>query len=39
MGDEVAEFAKLVGAVDLKELFDYSEYHGLFKRRNYFENK
>jgi hypothetical protein len=36
MDDEVTEFAKSVGAVDLKEVFDHSEYHGLFKRRNYF---
>ncbi|MBW2594964.1 MAG: hypothetical protein JRC93_03125 [Deltaproteobacteria bacterium] len=36
MNDEVTEFAKSIGAVDLKQVFDYSEYHGLFKRRNYF---
>jgi len=30
------EFAAAIGAVDLKKLFDYSEYHGLFKRSNYF---
>jgi len=36
MGDEVTEFAKAIGATDLKTLFDYSEFHGLFKRRNYF---
>jgi len=36
MGDEVLEFAKEIGATDLKELFASSEYHGLFKRRNYF---
>jgi len=36
MGNEVAEFAKEVGAIDLKSKLDYSKYHGLFKRRNYF---
>jgi len=36
MGDEVVEFAKGVGAIDLKAKLDYSKYHGLFKRRNYF---
>jgi len=36
MGDEVLEFAKQIGATDLKSVFDYSEFHGLFKRRNYF---
>jgi len=36
MDDEVTGFAKLIGAVDLKQIFDHSEYHGLFKRRNYF---
>ncbi len=36
MGDEVLEFAKEVGATDLKSIFDFSEFHGLFKRRNYF---
>ena len=36
MGNEVTEFAKSIGAVDLKEVFDYSEYHGLFRQRNYF---
>lgn len=36
MGDEVVEFAKSVGAIDLKAKLNYSEYHGLFKRRNYF---
>jgi hypothetical protein len=36
MSDEVTEFARSVGAIDLKELFDYSEFHGLFKQRNYF---
>jgi hypothetical protein len=34
--DEVVEFAKAVGATDLKAVFDYSEFHGLFRRRNYF---
>ena len=36
MGDEVVEFAKGVGAIDLKAKLDCSEYHGLLKRRNYF---
>jgi len=36
MGNEVVEFAKEVGAIDLKSKLDYSKYHGLFKRRNYF---
>ena len=36
MGDEVVEFAAAVGAIDLKAKLDYSKYHGLFKRRNYF---
>ena len=36
MGDEVIEFAEAVGATDLKRLFDYSEIHGMFKKRNYF---
>jgi hypothetical protein len=36
MDDEIAVFAKSIGAVDLKQVFDYSEYHGLFKRRNYY---
>jgi len=36
MGNEVVEFAEEVGAIDLKAKLDYSEYHGLFKRRNYF---
>ena len=36
MGDEVIEFAEAVGATDLKRLFDYSEFHGMFKKRNYF---
>lgn len=36
MGDEILEFAEAVGAADLKQMFDYSEFHGLFKRRNYF---
>ncbi|OQB75902.1 MAG: hypothetical protein BWX92_02318 [Deltaproteobacteria bacterium ADurb.Bin135] len=36
MGDEILEFAEAAGATDLKQLFDYSEFHGLFKRRNYF---
>lgn len=36
MADEVLEFAEAVGATDLKRLLDYSEFHGLFKRRNYF---
>ncbi len=36
MGDEVVEFAKEIGAIDLKAKLDYSKYHGLFKRRNYF---
>jgi hypothetical protein len=36
MGDEVLEFAKGIGATDLKSVFDNSEFHGLFKRRNYF---
>ena len=36
MGDEVLDFANEIGATDLKTLFDYSEFHGLFKRRNYF---
>jgi hypothetical protein len=36
MSVEVTKFAQSVGAVDLKQLFDYSEYHGLFQQRNYF---
>lgn len=36
MAEEILEFAEAVGATDLKRLFDYSEFHGLFKRRNYF---
>ena len=36
MGDEILEFAEAIGATDLKRLFDYSEFHCLFKRRNYF---
>lgn len=36
MDDEVTEFAKSINAVDLKQVFGHSEYHGLFKRRNYF---
>jgi hypothetical protein len=36
MGDEVLDFANKIGATDLKTVFDYSEFHGLFKRRNYF---
>ena len=36
MGDEVLDFANEIGATDLKTVFDYSEFHGLFKRRNYF---
>lgn len=36
MGNEVVEFATELGAVDLKSKLDYSKYHGLFKRRNYF---
>ena len=36
MGNEVVEFATAVGATDLKSKLDYSKYHGLFKRRNYF---
>jgi len=36
MGDEVFEFAKEIGATDLKAKLDYSKFHGLFKRRNYF---
>jgi hypothetical protein len=36
MGDEVLEFANEIGATDLKSVFDYSEFQGLFKRRNYF---
>jgi hypothetical protein len=36
MGDEVLEFANELGATDLKSVFDFSEFHGLFKRRNYF---
>ena len=36
MADEVIEFAKQIGATDLKSVFDYSKFHGLFKRRNYF---
>jgi hypothetical protein len=36
MGNEVLEFAEKVGAIDLKAKLEYSEYHGLFKRRNYF---
>ncbi len=36
MADEVLSFAGKIGATDLKSVFDYSEFHGLFKRRNYF---
>ena len=36
MGNEVVEFAKEVGAIDLKAKLDYSKYYGLFKRRSYF---
>ena len=36
MGDEVVEFATAVNAIDLKSKLEYSKYHGLFKRRNYF---
>ena len=36
MGDEVFEFAKEIGATDLKAKLDYSKFHGLFKRRDYF---
>ena len=36
MANEVLDFANEIGASDLKSVFDYSEYHGLFKRRNYF---
>jgi hypothetical protein len=36
MKDEIVEFAEAVGAIDLKAKLDYSKYHGLFKRRNYF---
>ena len=36
MDNEVVEFATAIGAVDLKAKLDYSKYHGLFKRRNYF---
>jgi hypothetical protein len=36
MSDEVMEFANALGATDLKSVFDYSAFHGLFKRRNYF---
>ena len=33
MADEVLSFAGKIGATDLKSVFDYSEFHGLFKRR------
>lgn len=36
MENEILDFANQIGAVDLKTIFDYSEFHGLFKRRNYF---
>lgn len=36
MNNEVLQFGKNIGATDLKKVFDYSEFHGLFKRRNYF---
>jgi hypothetical protein len=36
MNDEVLEFANKIGAIDLKKIFDLSEFRGLFKRRNYF---
>lgn len=36
MGDEVVEFATAVNAIDLKSKLEYSKYHGLFRRRNYF---
>jgi len=31
VGDEVIEFAETVGATGLKRLFDYSEFHGMFR--------
>lgn len=34
--NEVVEFANKIGATDLKSKLDYSEFRGLFKRRNYF---
>ena len=36
MGNEVLEFANQIGATDLKEIFEGTEYRSLFKRRNYF---
>lgn len=36
MGNEVLEFANKIGATDLKEIFEGTEYRSLFKRRNYF---
>lgn len=36
MGDEVVEFATAVNAIDLKSKLEYSRYHLLFRRRNYF---
>jgi hypothetical protein len=36
MENEVLQFAKEIGATDLKNIFDFTEFHGLFKRRNYF---
>ncbi len=36
MINEVVEFAEKIGATDLKAKLDYSEYHKLLKRHNYF---
>lgn len=36
MGEEVLEFARAIGATDLKSGFDGTRFHGVFKRRNYF---
>ena len=36
MSNEIIEFAENIGATDLKSLFQYSEFRGLLKRRNYF---
>ena len=36
MGNEVLEFAEAIGAKDLRSALAFSEFRGLFKRRNYF---
>ena len=36
MGNEVLEFAEAIGAKDLRSALAFSEFHSLFRRRNYF---